>query len=106
MAAAKNIQPTVRKKLNALFRDKGYTDYKWINPQTIIVSQWVRMKCMYGCGEYGQNLQFLKPRRRRAMGKSHILCQRCCAMVENLLAVFYNSSIETYDRDRLYRDAL
>lgn len=55
MAAAKNIQPTAREKLDLLFRDRGYIDYKWIDPQKIIISQWVRMKCMYGCGEYGQN---------------------------------------------------
>ncbi len=30
-----------------------YTSYKWIDPQQIIVAQWVRMKCMFGCGEYG-----------------------------------------------------
>ena len=40
----------------ALIIDKhGYTDYKWINPGDIIVSQWVRMKCMFGCGGYGQS---------------------------------------------------
>lgn len=55
MTAAKNIQPTARKKLDTLFRDRGYTDYRWIDPQKIIVSQWVRMKCIYGCGEYGKN---------------------------------------------------
>jgi predicted metal-binding protein len=28
--------------------------YKWIRPHEIVVSQWVRMKCVYGCPEYGQ----------------------------------------------------
>ena len=42
-------------ELEGLFRKRGYRDYKWIDPEKIIVSQWVRMKCMYGCGEYGQN---------------------------------------------------
>ncbi len=55
MAARKKIQVTSRKKLDTLFRAKGYADYKWIDPPKIIVSQWVRMKCMYGCGEYGKN---------------------------------------------------
>ncbi|NIP24885.1 MAG: DUF2284 domain-containing protein [Phycisphaerae bacterium] len=55
MAAKKKIQATARKKLDTLIRAKGYTDYKWIDPQKIIVSQWVRTKCIYGCGEYGHN---------------------------------------------------
>ncbi|MEW5909580.1 MAG: DUF2284 domain-containing protein, partial [Thermodesulfobacteriota bacterium] len=31
------------------------TDYKWIDPGKIVVSQWVRMKCIFGCREYGRN---------------------------------------------------
>jgi len=42
--------------LNELFQKHGYRDYKWIDPQKIIVAQWVRMKCTYGCGGYGQSL--------------------------------------------------
>ena len=41
--------------LDKLFQTKDHTDYKWINPKEIIVSQWARMKCMFGCGEYGNN---------------------------------------------------
>ena len=55
MEAKSEITKKERKKLDRLFKEKGYTDYKWINPHKIIVSQWVRMKCMYGCGNYGQN---------------------------------------------------
>jgi predicted metal-binding protein len=44
-----------RKALDALFNKKGYSDYQWIDPRKIIVSQWVRMKCRFGCGEYGRN---------------------------------------------------
>jgi predicted metal-binding protein len=43
-----------RQTIGAIFREKGYTDYKWIDPQKIVVSQWVRMKCQFGCGEYGR----------------------------------------------------
>ncbi len=42
-------------ELEALFLKHGYTDYKWIDPRSIIVSQWVRMKCMFGCGGYGRD---------------------------------------------------
>lgn len=34
---------------------QGYRDYKWIDPRQIVVAQWVRMKCMFGCGEYGRS---------------------------------------------------
>ncbi len=40
-------------RLETLFHKQGYTDFKWIDPGKIVVSQWVRMKCMFGCGEYG-----------------------------------------------------
>ena len=42
-----------RKSLDAVLQSHTYTDYKWIDPQEIVVAQWVRMKCMFGCGEYG-----------------------------------------------------
>ena len=44
-----------RKELETLFDKHGYTDFRWIDPQDIVVSQWVRMKCTFGCAEYGQN---------------------------------------------------
>jgi len=40
--------------LESLFRDRGFTDFRWIDPQTIVFAQWVRMKCIYGCGSYGE----------------------------------------------------
>ena len=43
-----------QKILNSIFKAKGYTDYQWIDPKKIIVAQWVRMKCQFGCGEYGR----------------------------------------------------
>jgi len=43
------------KTLEALFVKHGYTDFKWIDPRKIVVAQWVRMKCMFGCREYGRN---------------------------------------------------
>lgn len=41
--------------LDALFVKHGYADFRWIDPKGIIVSQWVRLKCMFGCDEYGRN---------------------------------------------------
>jgi predicted metal-binding protein len=48
------LTPEKRQIIDAIFKKKGYTDYKWIDPKKIIVSQWVRMKCKFGCGEYGR----------------------------------------------------
>ena len=42
-------------ELDVLFKRHEYRDFRWIEPEKIVVSQWVRIKCMYGCGEYGQN---------------------------------------------------
>jgi predicted metal-binding protein len=44
-----------RKQLERLFLKHQFTDYKWVDPQNIVVSQWVRMKCTFGCKEYGKN---------------------------------------------------
>ncbi|UCF77984.1 MAG: DUF2284 domain-containing protein [Candidatus Eiseniibacteriota bacterium] len=44
-----------RAELEALFRKHGYADFKWIEPDNIVVGQWVRMKCVFGCAEYGRN---------------------------------------------------
>jgi predicted metal-binding protein len=42
-------------KLEEIFRRHTVCDFKWIDPGHIVVSQWVRMKCMFGCNEYGKN---------------------------------------------------
>jgi predicted metal-binding protein len=44
-----------RRTIGEIFKARGYTDYKWIDPKKIIVSQWVRLKCQFGCGEYGHS---------------------------------------------------
>ena len=43
-----------RKILEDLFEKHGYRDFKWIDPKDIVVSQWVRMKCMFGCKSFGK----------------------------------------------------
>jgi predicted metal-binding protein len=40
--------------VETIFKNHGFTDYKWIDPHQIVVSQWVRMKCMFGCPNYGR----------------------------------------------------
>jgi predicted metal-binding protein len=39
--------------IDEILHTYDYNDYKWIDPKQIIVAQWVRMKCMFGCREYG-----------------------------------------------------
>jgi predicted metal-binding protein len=41
-------------RLNAIVRQHGIGDFKWIDPRAIIVSEWVRMKCQYGCPNFGR----------------------------------------------------
>lgn len=43
-----------RECMEELFRKRGYTDFKWVDPKEFVVAQWVRMKCMFGCDEYGR----------------------------------------------------
>ncbi len=49
-----SLEPEKRRFLDDILHAHGYTDYKWIEPRDIVVSQWVRMKCMFGCVEYGR----------------------------------------------------
>ena len=41
--------------LEDIFKQHGFSDFRWIAPKNIVVSQWVRMKCLFGCHQYGQN---------------------------------------------------
>jgi predicted metal-binding protein len=45
---------TSKRELEAAFRKRGFADFRWLNPRDIMVAQWPRLKCMYGCGEYGR----------------------------------------------------
>jgi predicted metal-binding protein len=48
------IEENRRKELEKMFKRHGYDDYKWIGPKRIVVAQWARMKCMFGCKNYGK----------------------------------------------------
>jgi len=43
-----------KKDLEKLFHKYGISDFRWLDPQKIVVAEWVRLKCMFGCGEYGK----------------------------------------------------
>ena len=42
-------------RIERIMRSHGFTDYKWLVPRDdIIVAQWVRFRCLFGCVEYGK----------------------------------------------------
>ena len=43
-----------KQKVEKIIRQHGYQNFRWIDPKQIVVAQWVRMKCLYGCDEYGR----------------------------------------------------
>jgi len=42
-----------RAQLESLFVNRKCGDFKWIKPDDVVVEQWVRMKCMFGCKDFG-----------------------------------------------------
>ena len=40
-------------KIESIIKNQDFTDYKWINPKEIVVAHWVRVKCTFGCADYG-----------------------------------------------------
>jgi predicted metal-binding protein len=45
----------IKSKIEQIIRENGFEDFKWISPEDIKISQWVRMKCMFGCPSYNVN---------------------------------------------------
>lgn len=43
-----------RKKIELIICENGYNDFKWISGSDVVVSQWPRFKCMFGCSNYGK----------------------------------------------------
>jgi predicted metal-binding protein len=50
------VATTNREPLERLFREHGFEDFRWLRAADIVVAHWVRMKCQYGCPEYGTNV--------------------------------------------------
>lgn len=42
-----------KQEVESIVNQHGFSDFCWINPHEIIVAQWVRVKCVFGCAEYG-----------------------------------------------------
>lgn len=45
--------PGLMKKIQKILDKTEFSDFAWIDPEKIVVSDWVRMKCRYGCEDYG-----------------------------------------------------
>jgi predicted metal-binding protein len=39
-------------KLEQLFQEHDLNDFRWIIPSELVVSHWVRFKCMWGCNNF------------------------------------------------------
>lgn len=44
---------TDKEKIEPILKRQGFSDYRWIHPKEIVVAQWVRVKCTFGCENYG-----------------------------------------------------
>ena len=66
-----SVNAKKKETLDCIFHSQGYTDYKWIDPTQIVVAQWVRMKCMFGCDEYGRGGTCSTPRMSPASPGGH-----------------------------------
>ncbi|UCD76550.1 MAG: DUF2284 domain-containing protein [Phycisphaerales bacterium] len=44
-----------RDVLEATFRQHECGDFRWLDPRRIVVAEWVRMKCRFGCPRYGKS---------------------------------------------------
>ena len=40
--------------IESIIRENGYEDFRWISGKDVVVSQWPRFKCIYGCPTYGK----------------------------------------------------
>ena len=43
-----------RREVEKLIRSFGFQDFRWADPRRFVVAEWVRMKCLFGCPEYGR----------------------------------------------------
>jgi predicted metal-binding protein len=43
-----------RRRVAKILAARGLADYRWIDPEGIVVAEWVRMKCRFGCDGYGR----------------------------------------------------
>ncbi|WP_291859984.1 DUF2284 domain-containing protein [Marinilabilia sp.] len=42
-----------KQKIESILLNQEFSEFEWINPETIVVAHWVRIKCIFGCSDYG-----------------------------------------------------
>jgi len=52
---ARAMAGRTKRDLERLFVDRGFADFRWLDARDIVVAEWVRMKCLFGCPDYGKN---------------------------------------------------
>ncbi len=40
-------------KIESILSEYDFSDFRWIDPRDIVVARWVRVKCVFGCSDYG-----------------------------------------------------
>ncbi len=50
------MEASQREALEQLFEQHDCGDYRWLPVSQITVAHWVRMKCIYGCPDYGKSV--------------------------------------------------
>ena len=48
-------QTKIKAAVERILREHKFNDYLWMHPSDVVVSHWVRMKCLIDCEEFGQN---------------------------------------------------
>ncbi|MBU8923117.1 MAG: DUF2284 domain-containing protein [Bacteroidales bacterium] len=44
------------KEMKAVFEENGCGDFRFMDSAEMVTGQWVRMKCRFGCDEYGKGM--------------------------------------------------
>lgn len=44
----------IQEEIEPIVRRSAFSDYRWIDPAGILVAEWVRIKCQFGCPHYGR----------------------------------------------------
>jgi predicted metal-binding protein len=52
--AEKEILMIDKMAIESIARTHGFEDFRWISGSDVQVRQWVRFKCMFGCGSFGK----------------------------------------------------
>lgn len=55
----------LKKEINDLTKDYKGFEFKYIDTDSIVVEPWTRLKCQYGCPNYGKTLDVLHSLQRQ-----------------------------------------